>query len=126
ARGGRPPPPGAAPASSAPRPNPRPNPIVSPWDHRPATPSREAMLSVRRRVEAAKRGEAPAPAVAEQGTESSTVAALGHTAPDFVVPDFTAKESARLRRFLGKPILMVFYHPASPTTPDLLRYAQKV
>jgi peroxiredoxin len=114
-----------APAKFAAQLNTLANRIAYHLEHQPSTPYREAMLSIRRRVEAAKRGEAPAPAVAEQGTESSTVAALGHTAPDFVVPDFTAKESARLRRFLGKPILMVFYHPASPTTPDLLRYAQK-
>jgi peroxiredoxin len=95
-------------------------------EHHPATPYREAILQVRRQVEAARRGEAPPPPVPDEDHEAPAVAAVGRTAPDFVVPDFTARESARLRRWLGKPVLMVFYNPASPATPDLLRYAQKV
>jgi peroxiredoxin len=54
------------------------------------------------------------------------VAALGQPAPDFVAPDFTGRESARLRRFQGRPVLMIFYSPASPTTDELLQFAQIV
>jgi peroxiredoxin len=42
------------------------------------------------------------------------------------VSDFTAPEPAHLRRWLGRPILLVFYKPSSPTAADVLRYAQRL
>lgn len=92
----------------------------------PPTPYRDAILQVKRRVEAARRGETPPALPSENPGAAPTVVALGQLAPDFVAPDFTSTESARLRRFQGKPVLMVFYNPSSRTADDLLRFAQKV
>ncbi|HXG13165.1 MAG TPA: redoxin domain-containing protein [Gemmataceae bacterium] len=90
----------------------------------PPTPYRDAVLLVKRRVEAARRGESPPAPPSEPA--AVMVAALGQPAPDFVAPDFTGRESARLRRFQGRPVLMIFYSPASPTTDELLQFAQIV
>jgi len=92
-------------------------------DHEPPTPYREAVLHVKRRAEAAKRGETP-PEVVPSDIGSTTIAVLGRQAPDFLVTDFGSKEPARLKKWIGKPIVMVFYSPASESARELLRFAQ--
>jgi peroxiredoxin len=93
-------------------------------DNQPPTPYREAVLQVKRRAEAASRGESP-PAVAGDD-HGPTVAVLDQRAPDFIVSNLLSKESTQLRRWLGRPILMVFYHPGSVTVEQVLRFAQQV
>ncbi len=95
-------------------------------EHEPPTPYREALLQVKQRIEAARRGEAPPPNPVEEPPGVPTVVALGQAAPDFLAPDYAGKESARLKRWLGHPVLLVFFNPQSPTTPDVLRYAQRL
>jgi hypothetical protein len=96
-------------------------------EHQPPTPYREAVLQVKRRVEAARRGESP-PALPEESSHvaSPAIAIPGELAPDFVATDLTGSGSARPRSWLGRPVLMVFYNPASPTAPVVLRYAQRL
>jgi peroxiredoxin len=95
-------------------------------EHQPETPPyREAVLQVKRLVEAARRGEAP-PVPVEERPVAPAVATVGLAAPDFLVANLTGPGSARLRQWLGRPVLLVFYHPASPTAADLLRYAQRL
>jgi peroxiredoxin len=88
------------------------------------TPYREAVARVKRCVEAARRGEVFL--TAQDATPAAAVAAVGKPAPDFVAPNFTSRESARLRSWFGKPILLVFYNPTSDRTAQLLRFAQSV
>jgi peroxiredoxin len=98
-------------------------------DNHPAhTPYREALLQVKRRVEAAKRGESPPAPPPEEGavTTAPAVAALGEAAPDFLATDFTHKQGARLRAWQGKPVLLVFYSPTSFQAEELLRFAQEL
>src|SRR5262249_5480951 len=92
-------------------------------DHEPPTPYREAVLHVKRRTEAAKRGESPPQSLVED-TVSTTVAAPGRHAPDFLTINFDSKEPARLKKWLGKPIVMLFYSPTSASARELLRFAQ--
>jgi peroxiredoxin len=94
-------------------------------DHFPATPYREALGQLQRRLEAARRGEATASGFPEEIAQAPR-AALNQPAPDFVVTDFTNRDSARLRRLLGRPIVMVFYNPTSRSTPEILRFAQSL
>ncbi len=54
------------------------------------------------------------------------MAALGQLAPDFIATNLSGGGSAQLRRWTGKPVLLVFYHPSSATTPTVLRYAQQL
>jgi peroxiredoxin len=97
--------------------------IVSHLESRPPTPYRQAVLHVKARVEAARRGEVPPPLPAEPAAQPR-FATLNEPAPEFVTPDFTAGRSTQLRAWLGKPVVMVFYHPASTTAPELLHFAQ--
>jgi peroxiredoxin len=93
--------------------------------NQPETPYRPAIVQVKRRVEAAQRGETPPTPIADI-RPIPTGAAIGQRAPDFIASDFTGSGSAQLRRWLGKPVVLVFYHPSSTTTPTVLRYAQKL
>ena len=93
-------------------------------ENQPTTPYREALVLMKRQVEAARRGEV-APVVHEE-TMRPTVAVVGEPAPDFVATAFTAEGAGRLARLKGKPILLVFYHPSSYTAGDVLRFAQDV
>src|SRR5262249_33173366 len=90
-------------------------------------PYREAMLQLKRRVEAGRRGEAQVPLAPEtMMRERSPVAVVGEPAFDFVTSQMTGKDSARLRDFKGKSLLMVFFSPLSPTADQVLTYATKL
>ena len=43
-----------------------------------------------------------------------------------VAPGLTVPDSVRLKRLLGRPILLVFYNPTSRTAEELLKFAQSV
>jgi peroxiredoxin len=94
-------------------------------DRQPPTPYREAVLQVRRRVEAGKRGEVPVVLPTEPSREVGAMS-VGETAPEFVVPDFRTNTTTNLKRWLGKPVLLVFYRPSSSTAIGLLHFAQKL
>ena len=92
-------------------------------DSEPRTPYREAVLQVKRRVEAARRSETPAAANDEIVMSTFQV---GQAAPDFVTTNLLTRESVRLRRFLGRPVVMIFYSPGSTKAGEVLRFAQNV
>ena len=85
------------------------------------TPYRKALLSLQARLDSARRGEATPEIGGEEITRTSALA-LGQRVSDFVVADLTGKESARLARLLGKPVLVFFYNPATATGADVLRF----
>jgi peroxiredoxin len=95
-------------------------------DNQPPTPYREAILQVRRRVEAARRGEAAAPALPDPAESATAVATIDERAPEFLVPNLLTHQSTTLRSCLGKPVLMVFYSPAAPLSDEILRFAQQL
>jgi hypothetical protein len=98
-----------------------------------ATPYRDAVLAIRARVAAARRGETPPALPSELTTptggekEGPTEAVLNAPAPDFLAPDWTnPAKSATLRNWRGRAVLMVFYSPTSPNLDDLMRLVQKL
>jgi peroxiredoxin len=95
-------------------------------DNQPPTPYREAVLQVKRRAEAASHGDSPPAAPADDLGHRPTVAALDQKAPDFIVTNLLTKQSMQLRRWLGRPIVMVFYHPNSVTVEQVLCFAQSL
>ena len=101
------------------------NRITTFLDNQTATPYREAMAQVKRRVEAAKKGELPV-STPETAVAVPTVAEIGRLAPDFLAVDMTSTKTTQLRKWLGRPVLLVFYHPASPTGPELLTFSERL
>ncbi len=99
--------------------------IANHLENQPPTPYRQAVLAIRRQVEAGRRGEV-LPVVHHETARVPSAATVGEPAPDFVTTEITGPGSARLSRWKGKPILLVFYHPASFTAGELLRFAQEV
>ena len=116
----------AAPAKNGPQLAALLNRIAYHVDRQPQTPYREAIFQVKRRVEAAQRGETPPATATEEKPEAPSVAVVGGAAPDFMAPNLVASGSFHLRQTRGKPVLLVFYNPTSPTTADVLEYAQKL
>lgn len=93
----------------------------------PPTPYRDALRRVQRLAEAGKRGESPPEVTpAADPAPVSNVLALGRPAPDFLVPDLLNSSSVRLRHWIGRPILLVFYNPLSSSAPEVLHFAQRV
>jgi hypothetical protein len=91
----------------------------------PVEPYHKAILQVKRRVEAARRGEASPDPVPDETEATPARAALGRPAPDFVATDLINQESVRLQRLLalGRPILLVFFKPGSWIAPEVLQFA---
>jgi peroxiredoxin len=94
-------------------------------ENQPETPYRPAIFQVKRRIEAAQRGETP-PEPVHDIRPIATGGAVGQRAPDFSVTNFGDGGSAQLRRWMGKPVVLVFYHPSSPTSATVLRFAQQL
>lgn len=94
-------------------------------DNQPPTPYREAVVQLRRRLEALRQGRAAPAPPPTSGTALAT-ASLGQPAPDFVVPGVTTREDVRLKRVVGRPALLVFYTPSSGSAEELLRFAQRL
>lgn len=94
-------------------------------ENQPETPYRPALLQVKRSIESAQRGETPPEPVSEI-RPVRTGGAIGQRAPDFMATSLTGADSAQLRHWLGKPVVLVFYHPSSTTAATVLRFAQQL
>jgi peroxiredoxin len=92
----------------------------------PETPYREGLCQLRRRIEAARRGEVVAADAPEPKRAVAAAAAIGQMAPDFVTTDLAEHESIRLKRLIGKPIVLIFYSPASKNAEEVLRFAESL
>jgi peroxiredoxin len=98
--------------------------ITSHIENHPATPYREAILQLKHRLEVAQHGDTVPIEASEDAAPVAPLAALGQPAPDFLVSDLITRDSVRLRRLLGQPILLVFFSPTSKSCPEILRFAQ--
>jgi peroxiredoxin len=94
-------------------------------ENNPPTPYREAILQVKRRIEAAQRGEAPPMLVQDNDADILTFG-IGHKAPDFAVTNLLTRDTAHLNRWQGKPLVLVFYSPKSFTAHEVLQFAQRL
>jgi peroxiredoxin len=86
-------------------------------------PYSKAVAQVKSRIEAALRGETAPDPESEPSPVDVSMAVRGKRAPDFVATDLIRRDSVRLRRLLGKPMLIVFFNPAFDTAPEVLRFA---
>jgi peroxiredoxin len=91
----------------------------------PNPPYRQALLHVQRRLQGALNGDVP-PETTTEPVAAPAVAAVGQRAPDFLVTDLISKQSTRLYRLAGRPVLMVFYNPSTETGRQVLRFVQQI
>src|SRR5262249_27064162 len=96
-------------------------------ENEPGTAHREALLAVRRRLDAACHGEST-PAVIPPPAQPARAPEVGRPAPDFAASGF------RLAQYRGSPVVLVFFKPGSETADLALavanalnrRYARRV
>ncbi|MCI0378613.1 MAG: peroxiredoxin family protein [Gemmataceae bacterium] len=89
------------------------------------TPYRKAVAYLENRLEAALRGEFLTEVAVEEPATPMAVGP-GQRVPDFVVSCWTGKDSARLSRISGRPLVIFFFNPASATGKEVLHFAQDV
>jgi hypothetical protein len=92
---------------------------------RPVTPYRPAVQWLRQQADARRGGEAPA-TYAPEASAAPPPIEIGQAAPDFVALDLATNSSTRLQRLRGRPVLLVFCRPNSPTAAETLRCAQSM
>lgn len=90
----------------------------------PTTPYRQAIEQLQHRIEAVRRGDVVA--AARVTTPLIHVARRGHRVPDFLVTDLIHQRTVRLYRLLGRPILIVFYNPATENGLRVLEFARTI
>jgi len=88
------------------------------------TPYRLAITHLQARLESARRGELNPATVNEEQPLTMPAPRVGEHVPDFLCTDLTTKQSVRLYRQLGRPILIVFYNPATETGKQVLDFCQ--
>lgn len=92
---------------------------------REATPYRKAVAQVKTLLEKAKQGDVPAPRVADEPLAPLVKAAdIGQRVPAFAVSSLTEEKTVHLKSLMGKPVLVMFYNPATQLGRDVLRYAK--
>jgi peroxiredoxin len=96
-------------------------------DNQAPTPYRKAVFHLASRLDSARRGETPPELVPQEYVEPVVAAVgLGQRVPDFVVSEVTGKTSTRLARLLGRPVLVVFYNPATEPGRDAMLFARSL
>jgi hypothetical protein len=93
-------------------------------DAEPPTPYRKAVAQVQKRVEAALEGRAIPDPSSTPANSPPPRAIIGQRLPDFVCTDLLSHETQRLQRLLGKPVVVMFYNPATDNGQRVLRLGQ--
>lgn len=89
------------------------------------TPYRLAVEQIKHRLEAARRGEVIAVQPSPPPPEPATLMP-GQRVPDCVVTELVTRQSVRLHRLLGRPMVVAFYNPHTSTGVHVLRFLQGV
>ena len=91
-----------------------------------AVPYREAVLQVKRKAAAARRGNIP-PAPSPPEISETPTLTVGKCAAEFTAVDLTNGESVRLTKMNSKPVVLLYYQPASAKTAKLvLDFAERL
>lgn len=92
-----------------------------------ATPYRKAIMQVKTVLEKAKMGDVPAPLASEEpGDRLVKTLDVGHRVPDFAVSSLVDDRTVHLKSFHGKPVLVLFYNPATQLGTEVIRYAKSL
>jgi len=89
-----------------------------------AVPYRQAIMVVRRKAEAARRGDIP-PAPPPPETNDKSLVIMGTPAPDLILTDLTNSKPVSLSSLRGLPVVVLWYQPSSDRTAEpVLHLAQ--
>lgn len=88
----------------------------------PTTPYRVALERLALTAQAAARGEVTPVSV----QENIPALEVGKPAPDFLVPDWRKGQQVSLRQFRGRPAVLLFLHPRSPLSGEILLHLQRL
>jgi peroxiredoxin len=89
------------------------------------TPYRKEIFHLVSRLEHARTsGNASEPVVGDDVPRPVAAVGLGQRVPDFVVSELTGKQSIRLSRLLGRPVLVFFYNPATDNGREVVQFAK--
>jgi hypothetical protein len=88
------------------------------------TPYRKAVFHLAARLESARRGDTPPELIEDETPAPRTAAAIGDRIADFVITDITGQKSVRFSRLLGKPLVVVFYNPATDLGRDVMYFVR--
>jgi peroxiredoxin len=94
--------------------------------NQPPTSYRKAIEQLARRLDSARKGENPPEISTDDPPATRTAVDIGQKVPDFVVTDLVSRQSTRLNRLLGKPVLVFFYNPATATGKEVLTFAREL
>ncbi|MSQ96838.1 MAG: redoxin domain-containing protein [Gemmataceae bacterium] len=99
-------------------------------DHQPATqstPYRKAVVHIKAVLEKAQKGEVPVPGTIEDAPlPASITLAIGDRVPDFAVSSLSEEKTVALRHLQEKPIIVMFYNPATPLGKEVMTYAKRL
>jgi hypothetical protein len=90
----------------------------------PATPYRQAVTHLVKRVDSARRGEIVPAEFVEETPQPLGPLRVGQKVPDFLVTDLSDRSSTRLSRLLGRPVLVFYYNPHTEIGVELLNFAK--
>jgi hypothetical protein len=89
------------------------------------TPYREAMVTLRRRVESARQGERPPEPLIVPSMKVPLPATLVESKSlDFALTDLVTGGQTKLSNLRSKPVILFFFKPSSPTVQNVLYCAQ--
>ncbi len=87
------------------------------------TPYRDALVRARNLAISAGKGQAPPQLVELPARERL---AIGKPAPEFITEDLASRQNVSLRKWKGKALLLLFFHPNSVISPEVFRHVREL
>lgn len=88
-----------------------------------SVPYREAILAVRKRAEAAARGDLPPSPPKTESAKAFDPIAVGAPIPDITVAGITVSDTFRLSSCKGRAVLLAYFQPTAPSAAEVLELA---
>jgi peroxiredoxin len=95
-------------------------------ERQPNSPYRQTFVHVKTLLENARKGDGAVAHAVEPPPVHARALTIGQRAPNFTVSSFTQEQTVALKNQLGKPVVIVFFNPATSLGKDILAYAKKL
>ncbi|MCE9530779.1 MAG: hypothetical protein K8T89_06600 [Planctomycetes bacterium] len=91
-----------------------------------SVPYREAIMTVKRKAEAARKGHIPPEPLPPETSEPAKIL-VGRTLTDVTMVELVRNESLQLSKLRGRPVLLIYYQSESARTAEpVLRFAESL